>query len=367
MKAAIELEPQSSPVLIDDLECAAPEAGQIRVQISHCGICHSDLTFMESPEAPLPMVLGHEAAGTVTAAGSGADGFQEGDSVMLSPFAPCDRCYYCVRNERVLCVEAAAMFTGVFSDGTSPLSRAGELVYRGLGVGGFSAETVVMASAAVKIEEDVPRSVAAVMGCAVQTGVGAVLNTAKMEPGATALVMGLGGIGISAVQGTRLAGASRVIATDPIASRRDMALKMGATDVLDPGDANVVVEDHVMDLTGGIGADYVFDCAGSVDLIMTGLRASRKGGTVVMVGVPSYDSVLSIPAPATLLVDEKKLIGSLYGSSDSRREVPRLLDFWRAGRLDLEGMVSSHLPIEEIQSGLDDMSQGKGLRTILEF
>ena len=307
MKAALLEKPQSDPVIIEDLDCASPKPGQLKIEVSHCGICHSDLSLFEAEQAPVPMVLGHEAAGTVMEVGAGSVGFKEGDSVMLSPFAPCDRCYYCVRGDTVLCVEASAMFTGVFPDGTSPLSRNGDLVYRGLGVGGFSSETVVTETAAVQIDEDVPKCMAAIMGCAVQTGVGAVLNTAKMEPGATALVMGLGGIGMSTVQGTKVAGASRVIATDPIASRRDLALKMGATDVLDPSEVNVA--EYVKDLTKGIGVDYAFDSAGNTELILTGLQATRNGGTVVMVGVPSFESTLSIPWIVTFFDRREKTFG----------------------------------------------------------
>lgn len=365
MKAALLQKAQTDPIIVDDVECADPGAGQIKVAISHCGICHSDLTFFESDTSQIPMIMGHEAAGTVTAVGIGVTTFQEGDSVMLSPFAPCGRCYYCVRGETVLCVEGVSMFTGVFLDGTSPFSRNGDLVYRGLGVGGFASETVVGETAAVKIPDDIPRSVAAVMGCAVQTGVGAVLNTAQMEEGATALIMGLGGIGISVLQGTQIAGAGQVIVSDPVKERRESALKFGANIALDPNEVDVA--QCAREMTGGIGVDYAFDAAGSADLISCGLSAIRNGGTTLMVGAPPVEAELKIPGVVGMVVGEKKLKGCLYGSADSRREVPRLIELWKNKKLDLEALITNRRPIEEINMGLDDMRKGEGIRTILEF
>ncbi len=365
MKAALLEKPESRPQMVEDLVCASPQAGQVKVKITHCGICHSDLSLIESTAVQVPIVLGHEAAGIVTDVGAGVSSLVEGDSVMISPLAPCGRCYYCVRGDAVLCVDSIALFSGLFPDGTSPFSRDGELVYRGLGVGGFASETVVVENGAMKMDPDIDRGIASVMGCAVQTGVGAVLNTAKMEPGATALVMGLGGIGMSVVLGTQVAGASRVIVSDPIKERRELALELGATEALDPTESDV--SEFTRDLTGGIGVDYAFDAAGNTDLISAGLKAARNGGLVAMVGVPSFDSTLVLPDIVAVMAGEKKLVGCLFGSSDSRREVPRLLSLYRAGKLNLDALITQRRAIEDINVGLDDMSAGTGLRTILEF
>ena len=365
MKAALLETAAADPVIVEDLICSGPPAGYVKVQVSHCGICHSDLTMIESDVSTVPMVLGHEAAGIVTEVGTGVRSLSEGDSVLLSPIGPCDHCYHCVRGETVLCKDASSMFTGLLPDGTSPFSWQDKIVFRGLGVGGFAAETVVRESAAVKIPEGVPRNIAAVMGCAVQTGVGAVLNTAKMEPGATALIMGLGGIGMSVLLGTKVAGASRVIVSDPIAERREMALKLGATDALDP--ASEDIDAVVRETTKGIGVDYSFDAVGNADLISTGMNACRSGGLTLIVGAPPGDQDLTIPVIVSWMITEKKLAGCLYGSSDSRREVPRLLDLYSTGRLDLESLITSRRPIEEISSGLADMREGKGVRTIMEL
>ena len=259
MKAALLASP-ATPLVMADVDCVDPGPGQVRVQVTHCGLCHSDLTMIDAPEMMTPIILGHEAAGIVDAVGPGVDTLAEGDHVMLSPFGPCGTCYWCVRGEMTLCASAASMFMGTMPDGSIPFTMDGQPVYRGLGVAGFGQLTLVAETAAVKIDPDVPLEVAAVIGCAIQTGVGAVLNTAKVEEGATVLVMGLGGVGMSVVQGARLAGASRIFASDPVADRRNAAVAFGATDLLDPNETDVVV--HVQEATKGIGADYAFDAAG---------------------------------------------------------------------------------------------------------
>lgn len=366
MRAAL-LEAGGKPLqVVDDIDVAPLEPGQVRVRVAHCGICHSDLTIIDSESpAPLPIVLGHEAAGVVEEVGVGVRTLKPGDKVLLAPLAPCGRCYWCVRGEHSICQDAMSFMSGLLPDGTTPLSRHGAVVYRGLGVGGFGEVVVTTESGAVRIDPDVPLDVAAVVGCAVQTGVGAVLNTAKVEEGATVLVMGVGGIGISVVQGARLAGASRIIVSDPIAERRAAAAHFGATDALDPGDVDVVAVCH--ELTGGVGVDYAFDAAGSGRLLEAGLLATRRGGTTVGVGAPGATDTITINPAVMHVVLEKKLLGCLFGSANTHREVPRLLSLWRAGRLDLESMISHRRPLAEINEGLDDVRAGRGIRTVLSL
>ncbi|HKK50703.1 MAG TPA: alcohol dehydrogenase catalytic domain-containing protein, partial [Myxococcota bacterium] len=282
MRAALLEECQKPLALVDDVEVSEPGPREVVVKVSNCGICHSDLTMVDNPGgSQLPVILGHEAAGVVEAVGPGVTRLARGDSVMLTPLPPCGHCYYCVREQPTLCVDAQGFMTGVRSDGTSPLSRGDELVYRGLGVAGWGEYTVVGENSAVKVPDDTPLEIACVIGCAIQTGVGAVLNTARVEEGATVLVTGLGGIGIAIVQGARLAGASRIIVSDPVAERRDHAANFGATDILDPGQDDVVAK--AIELTGGVGVDYAFDGAGLHELVQQCIQASRIGGTTVMV------------------------------------------------------------------------------------
>jgi len=365
MRAAL-LEENNKPLsIVDDIDIADPGTGEVIVKVSHCGICHSDITVVDMPGGgQLPCVLGHEAAGVVEEVGAGVTRLAKGDKVMLTPLPPCGNCYYCLRNQPTLCVEAQGFMTGVKNDGTSPLSRDGKIVYRGFGTAGFGEYTLVHQNSAVKVDDDTPLEIACVIGCAIQTGVGAVLNTAKVEEGATVFVAGLGGIGVSLVQGARLAGASRIIASDPVGSRRDHASNFGATDLIDPTQEDVVA--RVKEITGDIGVDYAFDGAGSTQVLQDCIAASRLGGTTVMVGAP-LEMTLEIPIPALFLTHEKKIMGSLLGSCHSHRDVPRFLALWRKGALDLEGMISHRRPIDEINEGMDDLRAANGIRTVLSL
>ncbi len=366
MRAALLEAPGKPFAVIDDLEVAEPRIGEVRVRVSNCGICHSDMTYADSgPGVAVPVVLGHEAAGVVEAVGPGVRSVARGDKVMLTPLGSCGRCYFCARSQPTLCSDAQHFMTGLMPDGSSPLSRRKQLVYRGFAVAGFGEETVVSEAGCVKLPSDTPLDVACVIGCAIQTGVGAVLNTARVEEGASVFVGGLGGIGISIVQGARIAGASRIIVSDPVAARREAAGRFGATHALDPGSDDVVA--RLQDLTNGIGVDYAFDGAGSTQVMQQCIAASRRGGTSVLVGAPSGLASLEIPIVSLFLSQEKRVIGSLLGSCHSQRDVPRFLDFWRRGLLDLEGMISQRRPIEQIREGFEDMRAARGIRTVLSF
>jgi S-(hydroxymethyl)glutathione dehydrogenase / alcohol dehydrogenase len=366
MRTALLESGQTPLSLVDDVETLDPGPGQVLVRVHHCGICHSDLTIIDSESpAPLPVVLGHEAAGIVEAVGAGVQSVAVGDHVVSVAMAPCGRCYFCVREQHTICVQARTFMTGLFPDGTPALRRNGQTVYRGLGVGGFSQYSLTTETGVVKIEPDIPLDLAAVVGCAVQTGVGAVLNAAKVEAGATVLVMGLGGIGISVVQGARIAGASRIIASDPIAARRDAALHFGATDTIDPNATDVIATCYA--LTNGMGVDYAFDAAGHHKLVEVGLFATRYGGTTVMVGAPGAGQDVTISPAVFAVVAEKKLVGTLYGTGNPARNIPMLLALWRRGSLDLESMVSYRRPLDEINDGLDDLRAGRGIRTVLSM
>jgi Zn-dependent alcohol dehydrogenase len=364
MRAALLQAPGQPFELVEDVEIDDPKAGEVRVRVSHCGVCHSDLSIAEGAfPAPTPIILGHEAAGVVDAVGLGVTGLAPGDPVVLTPCPPCGRCYGCVRGEPGVCVNVQGMATSALPDGRTGLSRKGAIVYRGVNLAAFSEYVLLPATGAVKVAADAPLEILCVIGCAVQTGVGAVLNTARVEAGATVLVLGLGGIGLSVVQGARIAGATRILASDPVASRRAAARAFGATDLLDPATDDVV--QAARDLTGGIGVDYAFETAGRAVLVQTGLGASRNGGTVVCVGAPPLAESIVIPLAAGFVISEKKLLGCTLGSCNSIREIPRLIALWRAGRLDLEALITRRRPLAEINQAMDDLRASRGIRTVL--
>jgi Zn-dependent alcohol dehydrogenase len=362
MKAAL-FESSGGRLRLERLTIEDPRPGHVLVRIAGCGVCHSDLSLVDGIfPCPLPIVLGHEAAGVVEAVGAAVTDLTVGDHVVLTACPPCGACYWCVRGEASLCVASQPIQTNTYPDGTTGLSLGEAVVYRGLGVAAFAEYAVVSARAAVKIPAEVSLEVASVIGCAVQTGVGAVLNTARVEEGATVLVMGLGGIGLSIVQGARLAGAARIIASDPVAHRREAAARFGATDVIDPSAEDVL--GRALALTG-VGVDYAFDAAGRARVVEMGIAATRPGGTTVCVGAPALDETITIPTPALFTVTERKLIGCVLGSCNALRDIPRLVALWQSGRLDLDGLVTRRRPLAEINEAMDDLRAGRGIRTVL--
>jgi Zn-dependent alcohol dehydrogenase len=360
---AAVLEAAGAPLRLGSIDIADPGVGQVRVRVRNCGVCHSDLSVADGVfPSPVPIVLGHEAAGVIDKVGPGVAGLAPGDHVVLTPCPPCGACYWCVRGETTVCVNADGLRTNALPNGTTGLSCNGEVVYRGIGLGAFAEYVLTPATGAVKIAADVPLEVACVIGCAVQTGVGAALNTAKIEAGATVLVFGLGGIGLSILQGARLAGASRIIGVDPLAARREAGRRFGATDTVDPTTEDVAA--RVAQLTG-VGVDYAFDAVGRAELVQLCLAATRSGGTTVCVGAPPLSDVITIPVPAMFVLSERKLLGCALGSSNSLREIPRLIGLWQAGRLDLEGLITARRPLAGINEAFADMRAGRGIRTVL--
>ncbi|MGZ4710752.1 MAG: zinc-binding dehydrogenase, partial [Acidimicrobiales bacterium] len=309
-----------------------------------------------------PLLLGHEAAGVVEAVGPGVTRLAVGDHVVLTPCPPCGHCYWCLRGEHSICTNSLALATSVHPDGGTRLSRGGETVYRGLGVAAFAETVITQETGAVKIPDDVPLDVACVVGCAVQTGVGAVIHTADVQSGDTVLVLGLGGVGQSVVQGARLAGATTIIVSDPVPERRKAAMAFGATHDLDPTTEDVVA--RTMEITE-VGADFAFDAVGRATLVQDGLAATRSGGTTVMVGVPGITEQLLIESPTLFAFTEKKLLGCLLGGVNSPRDIPRLIGLWQAGLLDLEGLITSRRPLAEINDAMDDLRAGRGIRTVI--
>jgi Zn-dependent alcohol dehydrogenase len=367
VRAAL-LEEVGAPLVVRaDVDVEEPRHGEVAVRVAHCGVCHSDLSIVDGtfPGLP-PVILGHEAAGVIAAVGPGVTRLAVGDHVILTPAPPCGSCPWCVRGEWSLCANSDALMTATHPDGGTRLSRQGQVVHRGLGVAAFAETVIIQETGAVQIPHDVPLDVACVIGCAVQTGVGAVLNTAGVFEGDTVLVMGLGGVGLSVVQGARLAGAASVIVSDPVADRRERALALGATHAVDPATDDVALA--CLDLTpGGIGVDWAFDAAGRSELVRTGLAATRKGGTTVMVGVPGLDDPLTVDVPALLAIGGKHLVGSLLGSCNPLRDIPRLVTLASAGQLDLAALITGRRPLDDINAAFDDLRDAVGVRTVIDL
>lgn len=362
MRAALFTEPGAPLEVVDDIELEAPRDGEVRVRVVACGVCHSDVSLVRGTFPSMgPTVCGHEAAGVVAEVGPGVRSLSVGDHVVLSPNPSCGRCDYCSRGLFSVCPDAMSIATSMMPDGSTRLSRGGTQVFRGLGLAAWAEEVVVAEQGAVRIDPDVPLDVACVIGCAVQTGVGAAINTVDIAPGDSVLVLGAGGIGVSIVQGAAIAGAATIIVSDPSESRREQALHFGATHVVDPTATDVVAT--ATELTR-IGVDVAFDAVGSSALIRSAMDATRNGGTTVMVGAAPVDDDLSL-VPALAMFTEKRLVGSLLGSCWAPRDIPRMVELWRAGRLDLDAMVTARRPLEEVNEAIEDMEAGRGLRTVL--
>lgn len=365
MKSAV-LFAIGEPLRLIDVDLAPPGPGEVRVKVAASGICASDWhTMTGAIPSPAPAVLGHEGAGVVTAIGAGVTSVVPGDHVVLSWVPACGRCRLCERGRPNLCsVAAPALLAGTLVSGERRLSYRGEPLFHYSFLSTFAEETVVDEAACVRIRSDVPLSVAALVGCAVMTGYGAVVNRAKVEVGSTVLIYGAGGVGLSAVMAAALSGAQRVIVADPVAAKREMALQLGATHTLDPAADDVVEAVH--SLTAGDGADYAFEAAGRTELVEQAFDAARRGGIIVAIGVPAPTAQVTLPGP-NLVRHEKIITGSLYGSCRPHQDMPQVLDLYASGKLPLDRLITKIYPLEEINTALDDMNAGKLARGVIDF
>jgi S-(hydroxymethyl)glutathione dehydrogenase / alcohol dehydrogenase len=364
MRAAVLYEAHT-PMSIEDVSLDGPRGDEVLVQIRATGACHSDYHVIDGswhgPGFPLPVILGHEASGVVEKVGSDVRALAPGDHVILS-FAPsCGRCRMCTTSQPHLCSEMRGG-PGTFHDGTRR-HKKGELEINcfGRGMSSFAEYSVVHQSAAVKITPDMPMQGAALIGCAVMTGVGAVLNTARVEPGSTVAVFATGGVGLSVVQGAVIANASKIIAIDRLDNKLDYASTVGATHTI-----NAVKEDPlavIWDLTDGQGVDYAFDAIGDSKVSRMCYDAVRRGGTAVIVGMAPTGSEISIPS--SIAGEEKIVKGCFYGSSRPAVDFPRLVDFAMRGVLQLDRMVTRTYPFAEINEAFDALGRGENARGII--
>lgn len=352
MRAAVVNAVGEKVEIRDDVEAVGPGPGEVRVMVRAAGVCHTDLSARDGAlPQPVPAILGHEAAGDVIAVGEGVHDLEIGDRVIATWLPPCGTCGSCVRGEPYLCM------THVMTAYVMPRFRIGGGPGFGIaGVGAFAQELVIPAAAAVKIGDDVPYDVAALIGCGVLTGVGAAINTARVEPGSTVAVIGCGGVGIATIQGARVAGASRIVGIDISPAKHEIALRFGATHAGGP--------DQLQELAGPEGFDYVFEVVGKPQTIRDAWHACRRGGTVVIVSAGRSDEYVEF-SPFELLFESKTILPSLYGGADVRRDCARVLDLWRAGRLDLDGMISHRLRLEDAEAALTSLGRGDVIRQVI--
>ena len=346
--------------MIEEVNLDGPAEGEVMVRVSACGTCHSDISFMDGAwGGPLPAVFGHEVAGVVTETGEGVETVGPGSAVVVTLVRSCARCFYCLRGEVTQCEGSFAI------DERGPLRFPdGGSIKQGLRVAGFAEYVTVHASQVVPIAPGVPPESACLLACAVATGVGAVRNTAKVPEGASVVVVGAGGVGLNSVQGAALACANPVIAVDVSSSRLGSARLFGATNVINS--KQVDATEAVRSLTGGHGADYTFIAAGAPSAIELGLSMSRRGGTVVIVGITATGVTVMVD-PGELADSGRRIVGSKMGSIRPQVDVPELVDLYRAGRLKLDELVTGRYQLDGINEALGVARRGEGLRTVIVF
>ncbi|MCX4582552.1 Zn-dependent alcohol dehydrogenase [Streptomyces sp. NBC_01481] len=358
MRAAVLHETgQDKLEVLDDVEAVGFGPGKVRIRVRATGLCHSDISAMNGvlPQ-PAPFVPGHEGAGEITDVGDGVNGLSQGDRVLLCWLPACRVCPACKRGQSELCL------AGFMNAGTPNFKRPGGDVFGFAGTGTFTEEVVVPAGCAVPIPDDVPFDIAALIGCGVTTGLGAAINTADVAAGSSVAVIGCGGVGISAIQGARLKGAAQIVAVDPVATRREAALKFGATEAVSPDE----LADAKQRVTAGEGFDYVFEVVGKSATARTAYETTRRGGTLCIVGAGAMDDHLQLNM-FELFFDEKRILPSMYGGGDVLTSYERAIALWRAGRIDLEGLITHRVKLAEINEALAQMRTGEALRTCIEI
>ncbi|MGW8486741.1 Zn-dependent alcohol dehydrogenase [Streptomyces sp. NPDC055886] len=358
MRAAVLHEiGQEKLEVLDDVEAVGFGPGKVKLRIRATGLCHSDVSAMSGvlPQ-PAPFIPGHEGAGEVVDVGDGVTGLGAGDRVLVCWLPACGDCPSCKRGQTQLCL------AGFMNAGTPNFKRPGGDVFGFAGTGTFTEEVVVGAGCAVPIPDDVPFEIAALIGCGVTTGLGAAINTAKVEAGSSVAVIGCGGVGISTIQGARVQGAAQIVAVDPVASRREAALRFGATEAVAPGE----LADAKQRITGGEGFDYVFEVVGKSATARTAYENTRRGGTLCVVGAGAMDDNFQVNM-FELFFDEKRILPSMYGGGDVLRSYERAIALWRAGRIDLESMITHRVRLDGINDALDQMRTGESLRTCIEL
>ena len=363
-KAAV-LSAVKTPLQIDELEMKPLQAGDVRVRIRASGLCHTDLEVIQGSLAyPMPIVLGHEGAGIVDEVGAGVARVRPGDHVILSWNPHCGHCFYCERDLPILCEPFRQhQPRGHLLDGSSRMLRNGEKVHHYSVTSTHAEYAVVPESGAIPVPKEIPFDRACIIGCGVMTGVGGVIRKANVEPGSSVAVIGCGAVGLNALQGARLAGASTIIAVDLGQARLERAVDFGATHAVDAGAGDLVA--RILDLTHGRGADYVMESAGNVQALRASVEMVRPGGSVVWLGKVNVDTEVSFRWGT--LMGERRLVRSSYGNARPMRDFPWLVEQYLAGKLKLDELITRRISLDEINDGFDMLARGEGIRTVVMF
>jgi S-(hydroxymethyl)glutathione dehydrogenase/alcohol dehydrogenase len=349
---------ENQPLAVEEVEPLPPGPRDVVIQVGASGVCHTDVSVAKGwLPIPPPCILGHEGAGTVLEVGSQVTRVRPGDRVVACSTAGCGDCWYCVHDQGELCEE-------MFALGFNPRARRadGSQAPAFAGLGTFADTMTVHEVTTVKVETDLPDEQLALIGCGVTTGVGAALNTARISPGSSVAVVGCGGVGQSVIQGARIAGAARIIAVDPVELKRKAAEQQGATDLVDPTRGDPAAQ--VKALTAGRGADYAFEVLGRPDTMAQAIAAARRGGTVVIVGMPKWDDKIELSAFG-LFYESKRLLGCVAGSAQVRRDVPRLVDLAETGRLDLNALITRRIKLDGVNDAFRAMEAGEVIRSVI--
>lgn len=365
-RAAVAFE-AGKPLEIVEVDLDGPKAGEVLVEIMATGVCHTD-EFTRSgddPEGAFPAILGHEGAGIVREVGAGVSSLQVGDHVIPLYTAECRECEYCLHPKTNLCQAVrATQGRGVMPDGTSRFSYQGREILHYMGCSTFSNFTVLPEVSLAKVRQDAPFDKICYIGCGVTTGIGAVMFTAKVEPNATAVVFGLGGIGLNVIQGLRLVGARQIVGVDMNPAKEAVGRQFGMTDFVNPKDHEDLVG-HLVELTGG-GADYSFECIGNVEVMRAALECCHKGwGESIIIGVAGAGQ--EIRTRPFQLVTGRSWRGTAFGGARGRTDVPRIVDMYMEGRIDIDSLITHKMPLEDINSAFDLMHSGDSIRAVVEF
>ncbi len=367
VRAAVAFE-AGKPLTLETVQLDAPKAGEVLIEIKATGICHTDAYTLsgKDPEGLFPAILGHEGAGIVVEVGEGVTSLKPGDHVIPLYTPECRQCEYCLSQKTNLCQAIrTTQGRGMMPDGTSRFSIDGKMLHHYMGTSTFANYTVLPEIAVAKIREDAPFDKVCYIGCGVTTGIGAVINTAKVEPGARVVVFGLGGIGLNVIQGARMVGASQIVGVDLNPAKRELAEKFGMTDFVNPKEVEGDLVPYLVDLTKG-GADYSFECIGNVNVMRQALECCHKGwGVSVIIGVAGAGE--EIRTRPFQLVTGRVWKGSAFGGARGRTDVPKTVDWYMEGKINIDDLITHVMPLEQINDAFDLMHKGESIRSVVTF